>query len=180
MPCSLSAPNGASRHLAKLTVSFKIWLCGKRYRWWHLPERKYQCICIFYYLPTQTPHAMVITHWGRVTHIRVSKLTTIGSDNGLSPVRRQAIIWTNAIILLIGPLGTNFSETLIEIYAFSFNNMQLKISSGKWPPFCLGLNVLTMQDKRVFVFQSWNPSSWKTRTRLFCIVNTIVADILLT
>ena len=56
-----------------------------------------------------------LTHWGRVTHICVSKLTTIGSDNGLSPGRRQAIIWTNAGILLIGPLGTNFSEILIEI-----------------------------------------------------------------
>ena len=44
-----------------------------------------------------------------MTHICVSKLTNIGSDNGLSPGRRQAIIWTNAGILLIGPLGTNFS-----------------------------------------------------------------------
>ena len=56
-----------------------------------------------------------LTHWGRVTHICVNKLTIIGSDNGLSPGRRQAIIWTNAGILLIGPLGTNFSEILIEI-----------------------------------------------------------------
>ena len=55
-----------------------------------------------------------ITHWGRVTHIWVGKLTIIGSDNGLSPGRRQAIIWTNAGLLLIGPLGTNFSEILIE------------------------------------------------------------------
>ena len=45
------------------------------------------------------PH---LTHWGRVTHICISKLTIIGSDNGLSPGRRQAIIWTNAGILLIG------------------------------------------------------------------------------
>ena len=42
-----------------------------------------------------------LTHWGRVTHICVSELTTIGSDNGLSPGRRQAIIWTNAGIMLI-------------------------------------------------------------------------------
>ena len=42
--------------------------------------------------------------------IYVSKLTIIGSDNGLSPGRRQAIIWTNASILLIWPLGTNVSE----------------------------------------------------------------------
>ena len=49
-------------------------------------------------------------------HICVSKLIIIGWDNGLSPGRRQAIISTNDGILLIGPLGTNFSEILIEIH----------------------------------------------------------------
>ena len=63
---------------------------------------------------------LYLTHWGRVTHICVRKLTIIGSDNGLSPDRRQAIIWTNAGLLLIGPSGTNFSEILIEILTFSF------------------------------------------------------------
>ena len=84
----------------------------------------------------------VLTHWGRVTHICVGKLTIIGSDNVLSPGRRQAIIWTNAGILLIEPLGTNFSEILIGIQIFSFKKMRLKMSSAKWRPFCLGLNVL--------------------------------------
>ena len=85
---------------------------------------------------------MTLTHWGRVTHICVSRLTIIGSDNGLSPGRRQAIIWTNAGNLLIGPRGTNFSEILIGIQTFSFKKMHLKMSSAKWRPFCLGLNVL--------------------------------------
>ena len=84
----------------------------------------------------------ILTHWGRVMHICVSKLTIIGSDNGLSPGRHQAIIWTNGGILLIGPLGTNFSEILIEILIFSFKKMHLKMSSGKWRPSCLSLNVL--------------------------------------
>ena len=83
-----------------------------------------------------------LTHWGLVTHICVRKQTIIGSDNGLSPCRRQAIIWTNAGILLTGPLGTKFNEILIEILTFSFKKMHLKMSSGKWRPFCLGLNVL--------------------------------------
>ena len=83
-----------------------------------------------------------LTHWGRVTHICVSKLTIIGSDNGLSPSRRQAIIWTSDGILLIGPLGANFSEILIEIHTFSFKKIPFEMSSGKWQPFCLGLNVL--------------------------------------
>ena len=46
-----------------------------------------------------------LTHWGRVAHICVGKLTIIGSVNGLSPGRRQAIIWNNAGLLLIEPLG---------------------------------------------------------------------------
>ena len=83
-----------------------------------------------------------LTHWGRVTRICVGNLTTIGPDNGLSPGRRQAIIWTNAVILLIEPLGTNFSEILIEMHTFSIKKMHLKMSSAKWCPFCLGLNVL--------------------------------------
>ena len=83
-----------------------------------------------------------LTHWGRVTHICVGINTNIGSDNDLSPGRRQAIIWSNAGILLIGPLATNFSEILIEILTFSFKEMHLKVSSAKWRPSCLGLNVL--------------------------------------
>ena len=77
----------------------------------------------------------ILTHWGRVTHICVSKVNIIVSDNGLSPDRRQAIIWNNAGILLIGPLGTNFAGILIEIQTFSFKKMHVKMSSGKWRPF---------------------------------------------
>ena len=85
---------------------------------------------------------ILLTHWGRATHLCVSKLTMIASDNGFLPGRRQAIIWTNDGILLIGPLGTNFSEILIKILTFFFKKMRLKVSSAKWRPFCLGLNVL--------------------------------------
>ena len=66
----------------------------------------------------------------------------MGSYNCLSPGRCQAIIWTNAELLLIGSLGTNFSEILIEIQILSFMKMNLIMSSGKQRPFCLGLNVL--------------------------------------
>ena len=76
-----------------------------------------------------------------MTHICVGNLTII-EDNGLSPSRHQAIICTNDGILLIGPLGTNFSEILAEIMTFSFKKMFLKVSSAKWLPFCLSLNVL--------------------------------------
>ena len=59
-------------------------------------------------------------HWGRVTHIIVSKLTSIGSDNGLLPGRRKAIIWTSDALLLTKPLGRNVNEILIKIQHFSF------------------------------------------------------------
>ena len=96
--------------------------------------------------------AEVLTHWGRMTHICVSKLTSTGSDNGLSPSRRQAIIWSNAGILLIRTLGTNFSEILSKIHTFSFKKIHLKMSSGKWRPFCLGLKVLTHYPRPVLAF----------------------------
>ena len=68
-------------------------------------------------------------------YICVGNPTIIGSDNGLSPGRRQAIIWTNEGLLLIGPPGTTFSEIVIEIHTFSFTKMHFKMSSVKWRQF---------------------------------------------
>ena len=56
---------------------------------------------------------------------------SISSGNGLSLIRHQAITWTNAGLLLIGLLGTNFSEIRIGIPSFSFKKMHLKLSSAK-------------------------------------------------
>ena len=106
----------------------------------------------------------VLTHWGRVTHICVGNLTIIVSDNGLSPGRRQAIIWNNAGILSIGPLGTSFSEILIEILIFSFKKMHFKVSSAKWQPFCLGLSVLSqhcrIDTRHVTRIRCWHIHVW--------------------
>ena len=114
-------------------------------------------------------HGPALTHWGWVTHICVSKLTTIGSDNGLSPGRRQAIIWSNAEILLHWTLGTNFSEILSEIDTFSFKQMRLKMSSGKWRPYCLKTKMAAIlsHDKKAAIFPDnifewifWNENVW--------------------
>ena len=120
-----------------------------------------------FYLSPNVMTTCPLTHWGRVTHICVSKLIIIGSDNALSPGRRQAIIWINAGILLIEPLGTNLIETLIEILAFSFKKMCLKVSSAKWWPFCLDLNVL--------MSRHWDCAG-RTGTRLSHTANTMAAD----
>ena len=58
----------------------------------------------------------LLTHWGRVTQIYVSKIITVGPDNGLAPT-----IWTDAEILLIGHMEINFSEISIVIKTFSLN-----------------------------------------------------------
>ena len=66
---------------------------------------------------------------------------SIGSGNGLSPVQHQAITWTNADLLSVGLLGTNFSEIWIVILSFSVQKIHLKMLPGSQPS-CLSLNVL--------------------------------------
>ena len=113
-----------------------------------------------------------LTHWGRVTHICVSKLTIIGADNGLSPDRRLAIIWTNTGILLIGTLGTNFPEILSKNYTFSFKKMHLKMSSEKWRQFHIGLNVLNILPP--CKFYHYYPTMYRLLLidQSFCIIPT--------
>ena len=100
-----------------------------------------------------------LTHWGRVMHICFNKLTIIGSDNGLAPIRQQAFIWTNAVILSILTLETKFREILSKIQTL---NSRKCIS--KCRPFCLSLTVLTHwgRDKMATIFQAtfWNGFSW--------------------
>ena len=115
-----------------------------------------------------TAKLVFLTHWGRLTHIRVSDLPIIGSDNGLLPHWCQAIIWINAGILLIGTLGTNFSEILIEILTFSFKKMYLKVSSVKWWPFCPGGDELMKLTHGTIT--QWMPDAW---TLLFCLVSDV-------
>ena len=122
-----------------------------------------------------------------MTHNWVDNLTTIGSDNGLLHGQRQAIIWTSAGILLIGPLWTNFSEILIKIPTFSFKKLHLKVSSAKLWPFCLGLNVLiNIRNGHHHVTTIWptvyhvkadhtmrrlhcrNPANWHSRSATVC------------
>ena len=60
---------------------------------------------------------------------------SIGSNNGLSHIRRQAITWTIADLLYTRPKGTNLSEIWIKIQNFSLTKMHLNILSAKWRPF---------------------------------------------
>ena len=95
---------------------------------------------------------LCLTHWGRVMHICVSKLTSIGSDTGLLPGRCQAIVWTNAGILLIEPWGSTFRGILIESETFPFKKTGWQVLSAKWRPCCLSLNVLKTHSNHRFCY----------------------------
>ena len=124
--------NSIDKTLASLWIKFYFRTCHKP-----LPElmiTRFIDAFMFYHISMYStimrtsPHHVfikpfhVLTHWSRVKHRVVSKVTIIGPDNGLTPGRRKAIICTNAGILLIRTLGTNFSEILIEIHTFSLKN----------------------------------------------------------
>ena len=104
--------------------------------YWWLASLLHWCVTRLHYItdrfymwkavPYNSNNLPLYIHWGRAAHICVGGLTIIGSDNVLSPCRRQAIISTNDGILLNGPSGTNLSKILIKIHSF-----------------CLVLNVLT-------------------------------------
>ena len=98
-----------------------------------------------WWVPSVSTRMVMLTH---LPLVPVSvKWVSIGSDNGLSPGRRQTIIWTNAGILLTGPLEINFNEILIKSNTFSFKKMHLKMSSVKWRPFCPGEDELIVCHK---------------------------------
>ena len=105
----------------------------------------------------------LLIHWGRVTHICVAYLTIIASDNGLAP--------SNTGILSYRSLGTNFSEILIKISTFSFKKMRLKVSSAKWRPFCLGLNVLILDNDLSILHNQYHCCWWPGDTRSQGITN---------
>ena len=92
------------------------------------------------------PRAIMVTHWGRVMHIYVSKISIIHSDNGLSPAGRHANIYPSAGILLIKALGINISGILIEINIFPLKKCirKLRLQNG------------------VYFVSAWNLTSLRT------------------
>ena len=87
--------------------------------------------------------SMTLTHWGQMTHMCVGELTIIGSDNGLSPGRCQAIIWTNAGILLIRCLGKNSVKFKWNPYIFiqenAIENVVWKMAAILSRPQCVNI-----------------------------------------
>ena len=99
--------------------------------------RDYICLIIYFY--------ELSFNSLRPSDVCVGSLTIIGSDNGLSPGRRQAIFWINAVILFIGPLGTNFNEILITSVIWE---LAAVFSRPQWVKYqlCFGVTLLRNSD----------------------------------
>ena len=120
----------------RLRILFLLKASSKTWQW-------------IFHEPENSDHTL--THWGRVAHICVGNLIIIGPDNGLSHGRRQAIIWTNAGIFLIGHRGTNLWKINWYLYSFiqenSFENVVCEMASMLYRPQCVK-NVHIRTDKR--------------------------------
>ena len=121
---------GACRHAARRNLMNAV---SWRGRWYDEDVMAEEA------LSSRTGHAgfLILTHWTRVTSVNYA---IIGSDNGLSPVRRHAIICTKASLLLIWHLGTNINWILIEIgeiWIFSLNEIHFIMPSVKVRHFLL-------------------------------------------
>ena len=95
----------------------------------------------------------------------------------MMPVQRQAIIWTNAGILLIGLLGTKFSEILIKIHTFSFKKLHLEMSSAKMAvifsqPQCVNTISLRMSHPAITMISYKHHSIWN-HSPLHCLFNSL-------
>ena len=110
-----------------------------------------------------------------MAHICVSKLIIIASDNGLSPARHQAIIWTNAGILLIWLLGTNFNGILfIFIQENAFENVVCEMAAILSRPECdkpQAWELPVMWDAMTFIWHHWQKhtciSWWRHQMETF-------------
>ena len=83
---------------------------------------------------------LIVAEW----HVCVSKLVVTGSDHGMS-------IW---------PLGTNFSEILIEIHISSLKKMHLKMLSA----ICLSL-ICVVRNMSELPINPWRTGQLRIRDR---------------
>ena len=152
VPCNVPFMHRTSGNLVHIFLKWPVLIYGwQTVVFSQLESRSPRCM-----YETQTVEHMLWACWVISPQCRIYASVyrvSMGSDNSLSPGRRQAIIWTNAGILLIGPLGINFSDAnnrnhYIFIHENAFENvvceMAAILSGGNelthlswtiWPPF---------------------------------------------
>ena len=75
---------------------------------------------------------MLLTHWGRVTHICISKLTIIGSDNGLSAKWRLFCLGLNVVKELYRPT-CHLPLLMLSVYVMPSSVWQVVLSPPQTP-----------------------------------------------
>ena len=75
---------------------------------------------------------VTLTHWGPVTHICIRKLTTNGSDNGLTPGRHQSIAWTNCWNIINWTLSNKLRWNFRRNSYICTQESVFRMSSAKW------------------------------------------------
>ena len=122
------------KYLATVTKPYPV-------TWGHYPSHCWMSQPMTEYVTLQR-FSDCLTHWGRVTHICVGNLTSIGPDNGLPPSRRQAIIWTKCWDIvnwtLTNKLQWNFNPySNIFIQENAFENVVCEMASILSRPQCV-------------------------------------------
>ena len=77
----------------------------------------------------------------------------------MSAIRHPAIIWTNVVLLSMGPLGTNFGENLLETKTYSLTENALERASVKHKPFCPGFECVKFTHDDVIKWKHF-PLCW--------------------
>ena len=91
-----------------------------------------------------------IDFWGRVTHICVSKLTIISSENGLSPGHRKVMIYI--------PMLEYFNWTLGNKLQW---NLYIFIQENAFETVVRDLVTILLRPQRVEAVTKWSPNPWR-------------------
>ena len=95
----------------------------------------------------------------------------IGSDNGLTPVERQARYLYQCWLIVNRATGNKFQWNLNSNITIFIKKMNMKLTSAKWRPFCVGLNVSICGGRRII----WLHISFRIRSSYIIIGGTMTA-----
>ena len=117
-------------------------MCGSQYIWRILWSQILVAELFVYITSTRVDlysHQILLTHWGRVRHICVSKITIIGSDNGLSPPSHYLNqCWDIVNLTLKNKLQWNIHwHSYISIQENAFENVVCEMSAILSRPQCV-------------------------------------------
>ena len=113
----------------------------------------------------------LLTQWGRVMYICVSKLGHLWFRQWLVAWLAPSHYLNQCWNIVNWTLGNKLHWKFFKLYTFSFKKMHLKMPSGKWLPFCLSLNELILPRQYTCI--------WLTMASVFMVFTSFQESILL-